>query len=317
MLTSILHKRVSDGMISLVIPVYNEEEIIPALYERCTGILEKHFGDFEIICVDDGSTDRTLERLISYHERDKRFKVISLSRNFGHQAALLAGLSHARGDYIAMLDGDLQDPPEMLPEFYDKIKEGYDVVYGIRGKRKEGILKKLLYWGFYRLLGSISNVHIPFDSGDFSMVTRRVLDVILQTQEHSLFLRGTRAWVGFRQTGIEYERNARISGTPKYTLKKLFLLAYNGLFSFSNFPIKILARLGLVVLIFSVSYTIYILTKKFFIGGVPQGFTTLILVLFFFNGILLIAIGIIGEYIIRIYDEIRKKPLFIVRDKFL
>ncbi len=304
-------------MVSLIIPVYNEEEIIQTLYVRCTGIMEKHFDDFEIICVDDGSSDRSLERLISCHERDKRFKVISLSRNFGHQAALLAGLSHARGDCIAMLDGDLQDPPEMLPEFYNKIKEGYDVVYGIRGRRKEGILKKMLYWFFYRLLGSISNIHIPFDSGDFSMITRRVLDVLLQTHEQSLFLRGTRAWAGFKQTGIEYERNARVSGTPKYTLKKLFLLAYNGLFSFSNFPIKILARLGLVVVVFSVSYTIYILVKKFFIGGVPHGFTTIILVLFFFNGVMLIAIGIIGEYIIRIYDEIRKKPLFIVKDKLL
>ena len=304
-------------MLSLIIPIYNEEELIQTLYERCTNALGKRFDDFEIICVDDGSSDRSLEKLIAYHKTDKRFKVISLSKNFGHQAALLAGLSHANGDYIAMIDGDLQDPPEMLEDFYNKIREGYDVVYGVRKKRKEGILKKILYWAYYRMLGSVSNIHIPMDSGDFSMITRRVLDLLLQTHGQSLFLRGTRSWVGFKQIGMDYERNERVSGKPKYTFKKLFLLAYNGIFSFSNFPIKVLLRLGIVVVFFSLIYTAYLLIQRFFIGGVPHGFTTLILILFFVNGVLLIAIGIIGEYVMRIYDETRKRPLFIVKNKFL
>lgn len=304
-------------MISLVIPIFNEEELIDQLFARTMSSLKSIPDDFEIICIDDGSTDNSLAKLIRCHEEDQRFKVISLSRNFGHQAALLAGLHHAKGEYIAMIDGDLQDPPELIGEFYKKINEGYQVVYAVRKKRKEGPIKRIAYWLFYRIMGTISKVRIAFDSGDFSMITREVLDQILRVSEQSLFLRGSRSWVGFKQTGIEYEREKRAAGTPKYNFKMLFNLAYNGIFSFSDFPIKFLWKLGFVTALLSAIYILIIFIKKIFFGAVPEGFTTLILAIIFFSGIQLICIGILGEYIVRIYDETRKKPHFIVKEKYL
>jgi len=304
-------------MISLVIPVFNEEELIDQLYNRSLNSLKSITNDFEIICVDDGSTDSSLQELIRCHEQDKRFKVLSLSRNFGHQAALLAGLSFAKGDCIAMIDGDLQDPPELLGEFHKKIKEGYQVVYAVRKKRKESLVKRMAYWLFYRIMGSISKVNIAFDSGDFSMITREVLEQMLKIPEQSLFLRGSRSWVGFKQIGIEYEREKRAAGRPKYNFKMLFNLAYNGIFSFSDFPIKFLWKLGFVTALLSAIYILIIFIKKIFFGTVPEGFTTLVLAIIFFSGVQLICIGILGEYIVRIYDETRKKPLFILKEKYL
>lgn len=304
-------------MISLVIPIFNEEELIDQLFARTMSSLKSITDDFEIICIDDGSTDNSLAKLIRCHEEDQRFKVISLSRNFGHQAALLAGLHHARGDSIAMIDGDLQDPPELIGDFYKKINEGYQVVYAIRKKRKESPIKRIAYWLFYRIMGSISKVRIAFDSGDFSMITREVLDQMLKVSEQSLFLRGSRSWVGFKQTGIEYEREKRAAGTPKYDFKMLLNLAYNGIFSFSDFPIKFLWKLGFVTALLSAIYILIIFIKKIFFGAVPEGFTTLILAIIFFSGVQLICIGILGEYIVRIYDETRKKPHFIVKEKYL
>ncbi len=302
---------------SLVIPVFNEELIIEQLYTRCTAALEKITDDFEIICVDDGSSDRTLELLTQFHFRDKRFKMVSLSRNFGHQSAILAGLSFARGEYIGIIDGDLQDPPEVLKLFYDKACEGFDVVYAIRKKRKEGFVKRSVYWMYYRILGRVSKTPVPLDSGDFSVMRRCVVDYILSMKEQSLYIRGIRSWVGFRQTGLEYERDKRLAGEPKYNFSKLFKLAYNGIFSFSDFPVKLLSRIGFLVTAFSFVYICITLFKKFVYGNVPQGFTTIIIFLTLFSGVQLLALGLIGEYVIRIYDETRKRPLFIVRDKFL
>lgn len=304
-------------MISLVIPIYNEEILIDLLFQRCMAAMKKITEDFEIICVDDGSKDQSLNKLINFHKSDNRFKVISLSRNFGHQSAIFAGLNNCKGNIIAIIDGDLQDPPELLKEFYKKINEGYDVVYAIRKKRKEGIFKKFAYWLYYRLLESVSNVKIPLDSGDFSMFRRIVLDEMLKMPEQSLFLRGIRSWIGFRQTGIAYERETRAAGEPKYSFRQLLQLAYNGLFSFSTFPVKIMTRLGMTVIIFSIIYIIILLIKRIFFGGVPEGFTTLIVVIILFSGVQLIALGLIGEYVLRIYDESRKRPLFIIKEKFL
>jgi len=302
---------------SLVIPVYNEELIIEQLFSRCIRAMEKITDQFEIICVDDGSTDRTLEKLLQFHYIDKRFKILSLSRNFGHQAAILAGITYSKGEYVGIIDGDLQDPPEVLHLFYGKIKEGYDVAYAVRKKRKEGIIKKCVYWVFYRILRKISSVNIPLDSGDFSVMRRCVADNMISMPEQSLFLRGIRSWVGFKQVGVEYERDKRVAGEPKYTFRKLFLLAYNGIFSFSNFPVKILSRLGFLVTTFSFVYICITLFKKFVYGNVPQGFTSIIIFLTLFSGVQLLALGLIGEYVIRIYDESRKRPLFIIRDKYL
>jgi dolichol-phosphate mannosyltransferase len=243
--------------------------------------------------------------------------VLSLSRNFGQQPAILAGLSFVKGEYIGIIDGDLQDPPELLQILMAKLEEGFDVVYAIRKKRKEGFIKRMLYRNYYRILKNMSNVEIPLDSGDFSMMRRFVVDYILKIPEQSLFIRGIRSWVGFKQTGVEYEREKRQAGMPKYTFRKLLLLAYNGIFSFSNFPVKILSRLGFLVILFSFIYIIITLIKKYAYGNVPQGFTTIIIFLILFNGIQLLALGLIGEYVLRIYDESRKRPLYIIRDKYL
>lgn len=300
-------------IISLVIPIYNEEVIIPTLFDRCIKALPSISENFEIIAVDDGSSDQSLALLLECHQKDSRFKVLSLSRNFGHQAAFLAGLTHARGEVVAMIDGDLQDPPELLATFYAKIQEGYEVVYAVRKKRKERGLKRLAYWVYYRLLDAVSEVPIPHDSGDFSMISRKALNSILGTTEQSLFIRGIRSWVGFKQTGIEYDRDKRFGGEPKYTLKKLFQLAYNGIFSFSQFPIKFLTNLGVFVLISSFIYSAYTIYLRLFTDTVPQGFTTMIIAIFMLSGIQLIALGIIGEYVLRIYDESRGRPLFLVQ----
>lgn len=304
-------------MISLVIPVYNEEAMIEELYTRSMNALKNITDDFEIICVDDGSHDSTLEKLITCHQKDARFKVLELSRNFGHQPAVLAGLTHAKGDYIGVMDGDLQDPPEIFSEFYAKLREGYDVVYAVRKNRKESFIKRAAYWVFYRILISISNMKIPVDSGDFSMITRPVLDQMLKMPEQSLFLRGLRNWVGFKQVGVEYDRADRMAGETKYDLKRLFGLAYNGIFSFSDFPILLLGRIGMLTIITSITYAIYILAKRLIYAEVPEGFTTLILAIFFFGGVQLVSIRILGEYIHRTYDESRGRPLFIVKKEYV
>jgi polyisoprenyl-phosphate glycosyltransferase len=305
----------SKPLISVVIPLYNEEEMIEKLFERVQSALDGWTKDFEVLMIDDGSKDRTLELMNTCHAADARFKVFSLSRNFGHQAAFLCGLTHASGDYIAMIDGDLQDPPELLQQFYLKIQEGYDVVYGVRRKRKEHFFKKLAYHIYYRFLDKVSSVPIPLDSGDFSMMRRDVLDNILSMTEQSLFIRGIRSWVGFRQFGYEYERDKRFGGETKYTLKKLFQLAYNGVFSFSQYPVKLLTNLGVFVILLSIIYSMIIIYEKISSPSIPQGFTTLAVAIFLFGGVQLVSLGMIGEYVLRIYDETRKRPLFIVKEK--
>lgn len=305
-------------MISIVIPIFNEEENIFELFNRTVGALKAFTEDFEIICVDDGSRDLTYSKLLECNNKDKRFKVISLSRNFGHQRAIMAGLTVSRGEYIGIMDGDLQDPPELFYKFYRKIQEGFDVVYAVRKKRKENIFKRSAYWLFYRLFSSVSDTRIPLDSGDFSLIKRVVLTQILLMPEQSLFLRGLRSWVGFSQTAIEYDRDERNAGKTKFSLKRLFNLAYNGLFSFSYFPIKFMGRLGFLIIIFSIIYSAIIIYKRIFYPDfVPEGFTSLILAILFFSGVQLISLRILGEYIVRTYDESKRRPLFIIKNRHL
>ena len=304
--------------ISIVIPVYNESEGIDELYRRTMSAISSFTDSFEIICVDDGSHDTSLSQLIEYHKKDPRFKAVSLSRNFGHQSAVLAGFSVAKGEYIGVMDGDLQDPPEIFERFYNKMNEGFDVVYAVRKKRKEGLVKKFAYWLYYRLLAKISDTNIPLDSGDFCMMSRRVLDRMLTMQEQSLYLRGIRAWVGYPQAGVEYERAERFAGEPKYDFKQLFQLAYNGMFSFSSLPVRVMRRLGYITLTFTFLYAFKILISYFFYdNNAPQGFTTLALAIFFFSGVQLISIGVLGEYVYRTYNESRERPLFIIKDEYL
>lgn len=304
-------------LISLVVPVYNEELVVERLFERTREALQTITEDYEVLFVNDGSTDQTLPRLLACRDRDPRFKILDLSRNFGHQPAILAGLSYARGEYIGIMDGDLQDPPELFRRFHEKMQEGYDVVYAIRKKRKESWFKRGAYWLYYRLLARIAGFRFPVDSGDFSLMRKRVVDEMLRLPEQSLFIRGLRFWVGFRQTGVVYERAERLAGEPKYDLRRLYRLATNGIYSFSDFPLRLMGQLGMLTVFITASYTIYILSKKIIWGEIIEGFTTLILAIFFFGGVQLISIRILGEYVSRIYDQSRNRPLFIVKDAYL
>jgi dolichol-phosphate mannosyltransferase len=302
--------------ISFVIPLYNEEAIVDQLVLRLNALMETMDEEIEVVLVNDGSRDRTEELIMAVALSDSRYQVISLSRNFGHQVALTAGLQHARArEAIMILDGDLQDPPELLQDFYGYYKEGYDVVYGVRKKRKEGLIKRMAYRSFYRILKSMSLIDIPLDSGDFSLVSRRVVDIINAMPEESRFIRGMRAWTGFNQIGVEYERSARMAGDSKYSFRALFKLAYNGIFNFSEFPIKFITRIGLTAIIISLIYSIYALVMKIFFNTVPEGFTALIFVISMFGGIQLFSIGIIGEYVTRIFFQSKQRPLYIVKSR--
>ncbi|HIA36853.1 MAG TPA: glycosyltransferase [Flavobacteriales bacterium] len=303
-------------MISVVIPIFNEKENIDVLLERIITNVKTLDENYEIIFVDDGSTDSSLEQLLAHRNNNERIKILSLSRNFGQQPAYLAGLTHASGDLVCLMDGDLQDPPELLKEFYAKIQEGYDIVYAIRKKRKENLLLKFAYWIYYRILRSVSSTPINLDSGDFCMMKKNAVQHILSSAEQSIFLRGTRSWIGFKQIGIKCEREKRHSGKPKYTLRKLFELAYNGLFSFSNFPVKLITFLGFASISVSLIYLGFVIYKKIVLGDVPEGFTTLILAITLFSGVQLISIGLIGEYVLRIYNEARNRPKYIIKDRF-
>jgi len=299
--------------VSFVIPVFNEESNLPHLVDRLQKIMDDSVIRFEVVLIDDGSRDRTREILQQLALVDKRFHVILLSRNHGHQLALTSGLSKARGtEGVFVLDGDLQDPPELVHEFYSKYKEGYEVVYAIREKRKESWYKKVAYFLFYRFLRKISNIEIPLDSGDFSFMGRKVVDILNKMPEESRFIRGMRTWVGFKQIGISYDRQERASGESKYTFSKLLQLALNGIFNFSEFPVKFISSIGFSVILFSFIYFVVILLKKLFVGQIIEGFTSLLFVIILFGGIQLLAIGILGEYILRIFFQSKSRPNFII-----
>jgi polyisoprenyl-phosphate glycosyltransferase len=305
-----------EPLISIVAPLYNERESFGPLLERLNALMDALPYPIEVVLVDDGSRDNTADLIRMAALTDARYHGVLLARNFGHQTAVTAGMAAARGtEAILIIDGDLQDPPELLPDFYEHIKNGYDVVYAVRRKRKENFLKRFAYSTFYRILKNISYVDIPLDSGDFSMVSRRVVNLMNQMPEESRFLRGMRSWVGFRQIGVAYERSERVAGAPKYSFKMLRRLAYNGIFNFSEFPIKFIIRTGALAIAVAVIYLVQTLIKKYVFGTVPQGFTALLFVIVLFSGIQLMALGIIGEYVLRIFFQVKGRPLFVVREE--
>ena len=306
----------TEPKISFVIPLYNESESFNSLIERLNSVISKSSLAVEVVLIDDGSTDKTPELMQRLAFLDERYNCVFLARNYGHQIALSAGLANARAtEAVLIIDGDLQDPPELLMEFYSKFKEGYDVVYGVRKKRKEGWLKKTAYHSFYRLLKSISYIDLPLDTGDFSLISKRVVDVINKMPEESRYIRGMRSWIGFKQVGLEYEREERFAGTSKYSLKMLFKLAYNGIFNFSEFPIKFITSLGLFSICVSLLYFIQTIYKKFAYDNVPEGFTALLFAVILFGGVQLVSLGIIGEYVLRIFFQVKGRPLYIVKNK--
>ena len=303
--------------ISIIVPLYNEEAVFGQLIQRLTSVINNTRFCCEVLLINDGSTDKTAVLVEEICKSDTRFFGILLSRNHGHQLAVSAGLANARGNQgVMIIDGDLQDPPELVNDFYDFLMDGYDVIYAIRKNRKENFLKKLAYNSYYRLQKKISNFNIPIDSGDFSMLSRRVVDTMNNMPEQSRYLRGMRAWVGFKQIGYEYNRDERQAGETKYSWSKLFELAFNGIFNFSDFPVKFITRLGFLTVMFSLLYFVYNVYRKIFYNDVPQGFTATILAIILFSGVQLISLGLIGEYVLRIYNQVRNRPLFVI-DKII
>jgi dolichol-phosphate mannosyltransferase len=269
--------------------------------------------------VDDGSTDNTAALLDEITKGKENYSAIFLSRNFGHAMALTAGLAHISNtsDAVFIIDGDLQDPPEMLSSFMDKMNEGFDVVYGIRTNRKENYLKKICYRLYYRMLKRFSNINMPLDAGDFSLISKRVVTHLNSLPEESRYLRGLRSWVGFKQAGLAYERDIRKGGDSKYSVRSLFKLAFNGIFNFSELPIRFIGIIGFVTIFISLVYLVITVYKKLVYGTVPEGFTALIFAIVLFSGVQLLSLGIIGEYILRIFFQVKQRPLYIIKSKII
>ncbi len=299
--------------LSVVIPVFNEKENLRPLLSRLLPVLEQiASGSFEIVFVDDGSFDGSAAMLDVLHDCESRVKVIHFSRNFGHQAALQAGLEAARGDGIVLMDADLQDPPELLPRLLESWRQGFEVVYAIRRHRKENLLKRFAYAVFYRTLRAMAEIEVPLDSGDFCLLDRRVVDVLAAMPERGRFLRGLRTWVGFRQTGVEYERDARNAGAPKYTLRKLFHLALSGYVGFSAAPLRLAAWLGMASAAAGFAIAVWVAIAKLMGIATPWGWASTVAIMLFIGGVQMLILGIVGEYLSRMYDEVRGRPLYVI-----
>ncbi|HQE60859.1 MAG TPA: glycosyltransferase family 2 protein [Candidatus Latescibacteria bacterium] len=308
-------------MISVVIPCYNEEEVLPQLFARLGAAAETWGEEYEILLVDDGSRDATWQLILEQHARDERWRGISFARNFGHQTAISAGIHYARGCAVILMDADLQDPPEQLHRFISAWKDGNEVVYAIRATRKENILKRAAYKAFYRVLRRLASIEIPLDSGDFCLMDRKVVDVLNAMPERNRFVRGLRSWAGFRQLGLEYNRDARAAGEVKYTLRKLIKLALDGVVSFSTTPLRMATYLGFVVSFFALLGAAVTILQRIFVEwftrmGFPYvpGFYALFTGMLFLGGVQLISLGIIGEYLGRIFDEVKGRPLWTIRE---
>ncbi len=302
--------------ISVILPVYNERETLELLASRLVPVLQENAkGSFEIVFVDDGSRDGSDRIVDSFHETDPRIKAIHFSRNFGHQAALQAGLDAATGDAVVLMDADLQDPPEVLNKFIELWREGYDVVYAVRKKRKERIFKRAAYAMFYRTMKLIAEIDVPLDAGDFCLMDRRVVNILTSLRERNRFLRGLRSWIGFKQIGVEYERDARHAGDPKYTLRKLIGLAFSGYIGFSAMPLRMAVWFGLLAAGMGFLVAVWAVFTK--LAGIysPTGWASTIAVIMFIGGVQLLMLGVIGEYLSRVYDEVRQRPHYIVRSQ--
>ena len=302
-------------VISVVVPLYNEQETIGELHRRLSLVMQATGESYELVFVDDGSRDATPRLIAELADRDPCLVPIHLSRNFGHQPAVSAGLDHARGRAVVVMDGDLQDPPEVIPQFIQLWKMGNDVVYAIRRKRKEGVFKRSAYFLFYRLLRAIADIDIPLDSGEFCLMDRKVVDSLRSLPERWRFVRGLRTFVGFRQVGLVYERAPREAGRPKYTLFDLTRLAMDGLVSFSSYPLRLVTQLGLLTACLSVALTVWVLVDALIRHTAPRGWASLIVVTLFMGSVQLISLGIIGEYIRLIFLEAKQRPSYIVDDR--
>lgn len=297
---------------SFVLPIYNEESNIPELYRRLSQVMSRLDGETEVIFVDDGSRDRSLCVIRELHDRDSRIRYLSFARNFGHQIAVTAGLNFASGNAVIVMDADLQDPPELILDMAKQWQQDYHVVYAQRTqRRKENGLKRLLAYGFYRVLRHLADVDIPNDTGDFCLMDRRVVDLLNSMPERNRYIRGLRAWVGFRQTAIPFTRDPRFAGEVKYTFQKSLGLAIDGLVSFSKIPLRLSTYVGLAAAAVAILMVLLVIYWRLFAPNSPlTGFATIAIVVFFLGAVQLISIGILGEYIGRIYEEIKGRPLY-------
>ncbi len=304
----------NDVVYSIVVPVYNEEEVVLESYKRLKHVMDSVNENYELIFINDGSRDKTAIILNEICVMDNNVKFIDFSRNFGHQLAITAGMDYAIGQAIVVIDADLQDPPEIIPQMINKWKEGFEVVYGKRVERKgETFFKKLTAAAFYRLLKNMTDVDIPVDTGDFRLIDRKVCDALKVMNERSRYIRGIISWLGFKQTGVEFSRDKRFAGETKYPLKKMVKFAFDAITSFSYKPLKLASFAGIIISMLSFLYLIIVLIQKISGFAQIQGWASTLAVNLFFNGIILIILGIIGEYIGRIYDEAKGRPLYMIR----
>jgi glycosyltransferase involved in cell wall biosynthesis len=306
---------------TIIIPIHNEEENIPELYNRLSSVMEGLCGRegyppdaFEVLMVDDGSKDRSWQLILGLHEKDPRVKGMSFSRNFGHHIALTAGLDHARGDAVILMDGDLQDPPEEIPKLYDTFLKGYDVVYGIRRKRRDTLFKRLTSFLFWGMLRRLSGVDIPENQTMLRILSRRVVDVLRDMREYARFIHGMMAWTGFRVTTLEIEHSERTKGKSKYNIPRLFKLAFHAVTSFSTVPLRLAIYTGLLSSFLSLAVGLYFIYKKIFYNIPVLGYASIIISIFFVGGVQLLMLGIFGEYLGRTYQEVQRRPLYILRE---
>ena len=299
--------------LSVIVPIYNEESNLNELYNRITESVKKVTSEYEILFIDDGSIDKSLEMIVEFANNDKKVRYLSFSRNFGHQIAISAGLDNCSAKAIVIIDGDLQDPPELIPELYKKYQEGYNVVYAKRKTRKgENAFKKITAKVFYRVLSKVASINIPLDTGDFRLIDEKILKNLKMMPEKHKFIRGQISWLGFKQTFLEYDRDSRKHGKTKFTIKKMTRFALDGITSFSVFPLKLVTFLGFTVSFIAVIIILYALYSKFILDRVITGWTSLLISSMFIGGVQLLSIGIIGEYISRINNEVKNRPLYII-----
>jgi glycosyltransferase involved in cell wall biosynthesis len=302
-------------VVSLVVPMYNESENVEAFHARAVEALERVSEPFEIVCVNDGSRDDTLERLVALHRRDPRVKVVNLSRNFGKEIALSAGLDHARGDAVVPIDADLQDPPELVGEMVARWREGWDVVYAQRTSRSgETWLKRATSYLFYRVMRRMTRIDIPRDTGDFRLMDRRVVEVLAELREQHRFMKGLFAWVGFKQLALPYARDPRHAGKTKWNYLRLWNFALEGITSFSLVPLQIASYLGVLIALLSFAYGGFIVVRTLIYGRDVPGYPSLVTIILFLGGVQLITLGALGEYVGRIYAETKRRPLYVVRE---
>jgi polyisoprenyl-phosphate glycosyltransferase len=302
-------------LVTLVVPVFNESEVISAFYARACAALEslKDF-DYELVFIDDGSRDNSFAQLKAFAGGNPRVRVIKFSRNFGHQIAISAGIDHARGDCVAVIDADLQDPPEVIALMVEQWRQGFDVIYGVRSDRADETLLKL--WTasmFYKLLGRLTNIHIPPNVGDFRLMSRRVIDQLKILREKDRFVRGLVSWVGFKQTGVTYQRDARYAGETKYPFRKMLKFSFDGITSFSTIPLKISTWMGSITAILAVLYLISVFIQ-WQLGYTVQGWATIMVALLFLGSVQLLCLGVIGEYLGRIFNEVKPRPMYVIEE---